>query len=205
MSQSRPTAIEQALARLSASLSVLETALSRHLETDRSKGTLETELALMQDDRARLAVELDGALTAPIAWRARPRNWPSASTGPSAPCAPSWNPTSGAEVPPWLLPGLRVENKLGQVTVTIAEKVYRIACDDGQEEHLRNLASDVDAKIEEMRKSFGEIGDNRLTVMAAITFVDERQELRSRLARLESEVAELRSRNGQIETSLGQT
>jgi cell division protein ZapA len=98
-----------------------------------------------------------------------------------------------------------VENKLGQVTVTIAEKVYRIACDDGQEEHLRNLASDVDAKIEEMRKSFGEIGDNRLTVMAAITFVDERQELRSRLARLESEVAELRSRNGQIETSLGQT
>ncbi len=62
MSQSRPTAIEQALARLSSSLSVLETALSRHLETDRSKGTLETELALMQDDRARLAVELDGAL-----------------------------------------------------------------------------------------------------------------------------------------------
>ncbi len=62
MQQSRPTAIEQALARLSASLSVLEAAASRHLETDRSKGTLETELALMQDDRARLAVELDGAL-----------------------------------------------------------------------------------------------------------------------------------------------
>lgn len=59
---SPPTAIDQALARLAASLSLLEATVARRLETDRSKGTLETELALMQDDRARLAVELDGAL-----------------------------------------------------------------------------------------------------------------------------------------------
>ncbi|MCP8940154.1 DUF4164 domain-containing protein [Alsobacter sp. SYSU M60028] len=59
---SPPTAVDEALARLSASLSVLEAAVARRLEADRSKGTLETELALMQDDRARLAVELDGAL-----------------------------------------------------------------------------------------------------------------------------------------------
>ena len=82
---------------------------------------------------------------------------------------------------------------MGQVTVTIADKIYRIACDDGQEDHLRSLAADVDDKIAEMRKAFGEIGDNRLTVMAAITFLDERLELRSRIARLESEVASLRA------------
>lgn len=93
---------------------------------------------------------------------------------------------------------------MAQVTVTIAAKVYRIACDDGQEEHLRNLASDVDAKIDEMRKAFGEIGDNRLTVMAAITFVDERQELRAKLSRLEGELADLRARTGQMADSLGQ-
>ncbi|MCP8940153.1 cell division protein ZapA [Alsobacter sp. SYSU M60028] len=93
---------------------------------------------------------------------------------------------------------------MGQVTVTIAAKVYRIACDDGQEEHLRNLAADVDAKIEDMRKAFGEIGDNRLTVMAAITFVDERQELKGRLARLEAELSELRARTGRMADSLGE-
>jgi cell division protein ZapA len=94
---------------------------------------------------------------------------------------------------------------LGQVTVTIAEKIYRIACDDGQEDHLRSLAADVDDKIAEMRKAFGEIGDNRLTVMAAITFLDERQELRSRIARLEGEVASLRAARHEVESSLGET
>jgi cell division protein ZapA len=56
-----------------------------------------------------------------------------------------------------------------------------------------------------MRKAFGEIGDNRLTVMAAITFLDERQELRSRIARLEGEVASLRAARHEVESSLGET
>ena len=55
-------AIDQALTRLRAALSALESAAAKRAELDRSKATLETELALMQDDRARLAVELDGAL-----------------------------------------------------------------------------------------------------------------------------------------------
>ena len=59
---SRSALIEDAIARLRASLSALEAAAAHRNEADRSKTTLETELALMQDDRARLAVELDGAL-----------------------------------------------------------------------------------------------------------------------------------------------
>ena len=94
---------------------------------------------------------------------------------------------------------------MGQVTVTIADKVYRIACDDGQEDHLRGLAATVDGKIAEMRASFGEIGDNRLTVMAAITFLDDRQELLGRIARLEDEVAHLRARHDAVEASVDRT
>jgi cell division protein ZapA len=94
---------------------------------------------------------------------------------------------------------------LAQVTVTIADKVYRIACEDGQEDHLRRLAGEVDAKIGEMRKGFGEIGDSRLTVMAAITFLDEREELRARIATLEAEVGDLRASTRAVEVSLGET
>lgn len=94
---------------------------------------------------------------------------------------------------------------MAQVTVTIAEKVYRIACDDGQEDHLVKLASEVDAKISQMRQTFGEIGDNRLTVMAAITFVDEREELRARIAALESEVARLGDGRQALEEAIGRT
>jgi hypothetical protein len=64
MAAARSTLLDQALARLMAAIGVLEAASARRAESDRSKSTLETELALMQDDRARLAVELDAALAA---------------------------------------------------------------------------------------------------------------------------------------------
>lgn len=55
--------LDDAMKRLESALSLLEAAVSRRLEAEKSRGDLETELQLMQDDRARLAVELDGALT----------------------------------------------------------------------------------------------------------------------------------------------
>lgn len=55
--------LDDAMKRLDSSLSLLEAAISRRLDADRRRGSLETELQLMQDDRSRLAVELDGALT----------------------------------------------------------------------------------------------------------------------------------------------
>lgn len=79
-----------------------------------------------------------------------------------------------------------------QISVTIAGRSYRMACGEGEEAHLTGLAGTLDARIAEMRKSFGEIGDMRLQVMAAITIADETAELRGRLAALEAEVVALR-------------
>jgi cell division protein ZapA len=56
---------------------------------------------------------------------------------------------------------------MGQVTVTISGKAYRMACADGEEPHLEALAALYDGKIEELRASVGEIGDMRLHVTAA--------------------------------------
>ncbi|MBF9234812.1 DUF4164 domain-containing protein [Microvirga alba] len=57
------TTLDDAMKRLESALGFLEASVSRRLEAEKSRGDLETELQLMQDDRARLAVELDGALT----------------------------------------------------------------------------------------------------------------------------------------------
>lgn len=82
-----------------------------------------------------------------------------------------------------------------QVTVTIAGQTYRMACAEGEEGHLQGLAASYDTRIEEMRGAFGEIGDLRLHVMAAIAQADELHETKRRIAALEEEVAALNSIN----------
>jgi len=78
---------------------------------------------------------------------------------------------------------------MSQVNVTINGRQFRMACEDGQEDHLVNLARELDTRISGLRTKFGEIGDTRLTVMAALTLADELGELDARVKRLEEELA----------------
>ncbi len=80
---------------------------------------------------------------------------------------------------------------MSQVSVTINGRQFRMACEDGEEEHLVRLAEDLDARITRLRGRFGEIGDTRLTVMAALTLADELAEVKQKLQRLEPELATL--------------
>jgi cell division protein ZapA len=80
---------------------------------------------------------------------------------------------------------------MAHVSVTINGRQYRMACDDGQEHHLARLAHDLDQRIANLRSTFGEIGDTRLTIMAALTLIDELSELRQRMHRIETEFARL--------------
>jgi cell division protein ZapA len=87
--------------------------------------------------------------------------------------------------------------------VTIAGKTYRMACDDGQEEHLFGLAARLDSTINDLRGVFGEIGDQRLTVMSAITVLDQLSEAERRIRALEADVAALRESRDDISTRQG--
>lgn len=80
---------------------------------------------------------------------------------------------------------------MAQVNVTINTRQYRMACEDGEEEHLLKLAGEFDGRIARLRESFGEIGDTRLTVMAALTVADELSEANKRIRRLEEELSAL--------------
>jgi cell division protein ZapA len=80
---------------------------------------------------------------------------------------------------------------MAHVTATIAGRQFRLACEDGQEDHLQALAQELDARIDDLRKKFGEIGDTRLTVMAALTIADELAETAKKLRRLEEETTAL--------------
>jgi cell division protein ZapA len=82
---------------------------------------------------------------------------------------------------------------MAELAVTIDGRVYRVACDEGEEVRLGDLAQLVDAKISALRQRFGEIGDQRLIIMAAITLADERAEANTRVRELEAELARLKA------------
>ncbi len=83
---------------------------------------------------------------------------------------------------------------MAQVSVTIDGRKYRLACNEGEEARLESLAGMIDEKIGEMRSAFGEIGDQRLVIMAALTIADNLAEARDQAAaeRKRSEAAEQR-------------
>jgi cell division protein ZapA len=96
---------------------------------------------------------------------------------------------------------------MSQITVTINGRQYRMACEDGQENHLMGLARDFDRRIIELHKRFGEIGDARLTVMAALEIADQLAEAARNIRRLEEEIASLHETRAQTaaRSQAGQT
>ena len=72
---------------------------------------------------------------------------------------------------------------MAQVEITINGRDYRIACEDGQEGHLTDLAGYIDGKIGELVNEVGQIGDTRLMVMASLLVADELSDTREELAR----------------------
>jgi cell division protein ZapA len=82
---------------------------------------------------------------------------------------------------------------MSHINVTINGRQYRMACEEGQEVRLLKLAENLESRIESLRGKFGEIGDARLTVMAALTVCDELLDASHRIRGLEEELDALRN------------
>ncbi|NQW12261.1 MAG: cell division protein ZapA [Alphaproteobacteria bacterium] len=67
---------------------------------------------------------------------------------------------------------------MAQVDITVNGKTYRIACEDGQEKRLTELAAMVDAHVKDLVDQVGQVGDTRLLVMASLLIADELIDLR---------------------------
>ncbi len=70
------------------------------------------------------------------------------------------------------------------VNVMVNGRAYTIACDDGEEEHLKGLASHVDSKVRELLSSVGQVGDLKLLLMAALLIADEHHALSGQIEKL---------------------
>ncbi len=80
---------------------------------------------------------------------------------------------------------------MSDVTVTVNRRTYQIACDEGQEERLHDLAQLVDNRVEELATANDQIGDQRLLVMASLLLADEVEDMRQNLQDTKKKLDEL--------------
>jgi cell division protein ZapA len=82
---------------------------------------------------------------------------------------------------------------MSYVNVIINGRQYRMACEEGQEHQLMQLADSLEGRIKRLRVKFGEVGDSRLTVMSALTIEDELLDANQRIMRLEEQLNALQN------------
>ena len=81
---------------------------------------------------------------------------------------------------------------MAQVNITVNGRVYRMACEDGQESHVEELGTRFNSAIDELRGALGEIGDQRLMVMAGILMTDRLDDAEQRLKRAGQDIRDLK-------------
>lgn len=81
---------------------------------------------------------------------------------------------------------------MGQVSVTLNGRTYRLECGEGEETHLIALAEYLSSHVDTMKRKFGQIGDDRLILMASLLVTDELWELRRQMQELKASLAESR-------------
>jgi cell division protein ZapA len=81
---------------------------------------------------------------------------------------------------------------MGQVSVTLNGRSYRLECGEGEEAHLLELAEYLGTHVDLMKRKFGQVGDDRLILMASLHVTDELWELRRRMDEMKTTLAEAR-------------
>ncbi|MEZ5849582.1 MAG: cell division protein ZapA [Hyphomicrobiaceae bacterium] len=79
---------------------------------------------------------------------------------------------------------------MGQVTITLNGRTYRLRCGEGEESRLLDLSRHVATHVDRLVADFGQIGDDRLLLMASLFIADELWDTRGKL---ETAMAELRT------------
>lgn len=81
---------------------------------------------------------------------------------------------------------------MSQVTVHINGRPYSLACEPGEEEHVRELAQYLDGHVTDLKGRFGNVGDGRLLVMASLLIADQFSETLTEVESLRDQVAAIR-------------
>ena len=83
---------------------------------------------------------------------------------------------------------------MANVNIKFNGKDFLLSCDDGQEEHLEELANHLGAKFEKLKNDLGNIGENKLLLITSIKIMDEYFETKKKINEKKNELENLKSK-----------
>ena len=83
---------------------------------------------------------------------------------------------------------------MANVNIKFNGKEFLLSCEDGQEEHLEELSIYLNEKFENLKKSLGNIGENKLLLITSITVLDEFFETKKNIDLKKNEIEELKNK-----------
>ncbi len=79
------------------------------------------------------------------------------------------------------------------VNVLVNGRANTVACDDGEEEHLRELGQYLDKRVRELSATVGQVADSRLLLMAGLVIADELSDAMAKLEERNKELTAIKS------------
>ena len=89
---------------------------------------------------------------------------------------------------------------MAQISIEVNGRPYAVGCEDGQEQHLLELAKLFDHQVRQVSQDMGQLGDTRLFLMGALLLADELADARNRLAALQMEINRAQADRARVET-----
>ena len=80
---------------------------------------------------------------------------------------------------------------MANVNITFNGKEFLLSCDDGQEEHLQELAEQMNKKFASLKSELGNIGENKLLLISSIKVMDEYFETKKKIEEKKKELNDL--------------
>jgi cell division protein ZapA len=90
---------------------------------------------------------------------------------------------------------------MAQVTIEVNSRAYIVGCEDGQENHLIELARHFDRQVRQVGQEVGQLGETRLFLMGALLLADELADTQSRLANVQEHTRLEMAAVGAIDTA----
>ena len=80
---------------------------------------------------------------------------------------------------------------MANVSIKFNGKEFLLSCDDGQEEHLEELLIQLNQKFNELKNNLGNLGENKLLLIAAVQVMDEYHETKKNVEQKKTELRNL--------------